>query len=147
MTAGASDQVHRDFMFQMLTGQDEVGGAGSGGFFKLTDDPRITRVGKILRRYSLDELPQLLNVLKGDMSLVGPRPALAYEVDLYEDWQRRRLDVLPGMTGLWQVSGRSRLSPADMLRLDVHYAETWSLFKDMLIILKTIPAILRDDAR
>ncbi|HKH87837.1 MAG TPA: sugar transferase [Acidimicrobiales bacterium] len=146
MTAGASDQVHREFMFQMLTGQDEAG-TTAGGFFKLTDDPRITKVGKILRRYSLDELPQLLNVLKGDMSLVGPRPALAYEVDLYEDWQRRRLDVLPGMTGLWQVSGRSRLSPADMLRLDVHYAETWSLFKDVLIILKTVPAILRDDAR
>jgi exopolysaccharide biosynthesis polyprenyl glycosylphosphotransferase len=146
MTAGASDQAHREFMFQMLAGEEGLG-AESGGFFKLTDDPRITRVGKVMRRYSLDELPQLLNVLKGDMSLVGPRPALAYEVDLYEDWQRRRLDVLPGMTGLWQVSGRSRLSPADMLRLDVHYAETWSLFKDTLIILKTIPAILRDDAR
>jgi exopolysaccharide biosynthesis polyprenyl glycosylphosphotransferase len=146
MTAGASDQVHRDFMFQMLSGASTVED-GTTSFFKLTDDPRITKIGKILRRYSIDELPQLLNVLKGDMSLVGPRPALAYEVDLYEDWQLRRLDVLPGMTGLWQVSGRSRLSPADMLRLDVHYAETWSLFKDLLIILKTIPAILRDDAR
>jgi lipopolysaccharide/colanic/teichoic acid biosynthesis glycosyltransferase len=146
MTAGASDQVHRDFMFQMLSGA-ATAEDGTTSFFKLTDDPRITKIGKILRRYSIDELPQLLNVLKGDMSLVGPRPALAYEVDLYEDWQLRRLDVLPGMTGLWQVSGRSRLSPADMLRLDVHYAETWSLFKDLLIILKTIPAILRDDAR
>jgi exopolysaccharide biosynthesis polyprenyl glycosylphosphotransferase len=144
MTAGVSDQVHRDFMFEMLAGQ---AGAGDDAFFKLTDDPRITKIGRILRRFSVDELPQLLNVLGGDMSLVGPRPALAYEVDLYEDWQLRRLDVLPGMTGLWQVSGRSRLSPADMLRLDVHYAETWSLFKDFLIILKTVPAILRDDAR
>lgn len=146
MTAGASDQVHRDFMFQMLS-STATSDEGTSSFFKLTNDPRITKIGKVLRRYSIDELPQLLNVLKGDMSLVGPRPALAYEVDLYEDWQLRRLDVLPGMTGLWQVSGRSRLSPADMLRLDVHYAETWSLFKDLLIILKTIPAILRDDAR
>jgi exopolysaccharide biosynthesis polyprenyl glycosylphosphotransferase len=146
MTAGASDQVHRDFMSQMLKGKVTSEG-GSGSFYKMADDPRITRVGSFLRRYSLDELPQLLNVLKGDMSLVGPRPALAYEVDLYEDWQRRRMDVLPGMTGLWQVSGRSRLSPADMLRLDVHYAETWSLFGDFLIILKTVPAILRDNAR
>jgi exopolysaccharide biosynthesis polyprenyl glycosylphosphotransferase len=146
MTAGASDQIHRDFMFQMLSDKATSEG-GSGNFFKVADDPRITKIGRILRRFSLDELPQLLNVLKGDMSLVGPRPALAYEVDLYEAWQRRRLDVLPGMTGLWQVSGRSRLSPADMLRLDVHYAETWSLFTDMLIIMKTVPAILRDDAR
>jgi exopolysaccharide biosynthesis polyprenyl glycosylphosphotransferase len=147
MTAGVSDQVHRDFMFQMLASQASSAGANEDAFFKLTDDPRITKIGRFLRRFSVDELPQLLNVLRGDMSLVGPRPALAYEVDLYEDWQLRRLDVLPGMTGLWQVSGRSRLSPADMLRLDVHYAETWSLFKDFLIILKTIPAILRDDAR
>jgi exopolysaccharide biosynthesis polyprenyl glycosylphosphotransferase len=146
MIAGASDQTHRDFMFQMLSGQ-AVSERAPGTFFKLADDPRITKIGRLLRRFSLDELPQLLNVLKGDMSLVGPRPALAYEVGLYEQWQRRRLDVLPGMTGLWQVSGRSRLSPADMLRLDVHYAETWSLFKDLLIIMKTIPAILRDDAR
>jgi exopolysaccharide biosynthesis polyprenyl glycosylphosphotransferase len=146
MTAGASDQVHRDFMAQMLSGRVTSEG-GSGSFFKLTNDARITPVGKFLRRYSLDELPQLINVIRGEMSLVGPRPALAYEVDLYEDWQRRRLDVLPGMTGLWQVSGRSRLSPADMLRLDVHYAETWSLSKDFVIILKTIPAILHDNAR
>lgn len=146
MTAGASDQVHRDFMFQMLSGHAASEG-GSGPFFKLTDDPRITKIGRLLRRFSVDEIPQLFNVMRGDMSLVGPRPALAYEVCLYEDWQLRRLDVLPGMTGLWQVSGRSKLSPADMLRLDVHYAETWSLGKDLLIILKTIPAILRDDAR
>ena len=146
MTTGASDQIHRDFMFEMLTAQG-TSAESSRAFFKLTEDPRVTRIGRWLRRYSLDELPQLLNVLRGDMSLVGPRPALAYEVDLYEDWQLRRLDVLPGMTGLWQVSGRSRLSPADMLRLDVHYAETWSLPKDFLIILKTVPAILRDEAR
>ncbi|MGA8681783.1 MAG: exopolysaccharide biosynthesis polyprenyl glycosylphosphotransferase, partial [Acidimicrobiales bacterium] len=146
MMAGASDQVHRDFMFRMLAGQ-ATASEGSEAFFKLTDDPRITKIGRFLRRFSIDELPQLFNILRGDMSLVGPRPALSYEVDLYEDWQLRRLDVLPGMTGLWQVSGRSRLSPADMLRLDVHYAETWSLFTDFLIILKTIPAILRDDAR
>lgn len=146
MTAGASDQIHREFMTGMLSAKVTSDG-DERGFFKLTDDPRITKVGRVLRRCSLDELPQLLNVLRGEMSLVGPRPALSYEVDLYEDWQRRRLDVLPGMTGLWQVSGRSRLSPADMLRLDVHYAETWSISTDLKIMLKTIPAILRDNAR
>lgn len=146
MTAGAPDAVHREFMTAMLSGATSSEPA-SAGFYKLTDDPRVTRVGKFLRRYSLDELPQLINVLRTEMSLVGPRPALSYEVDLYEEWQRRRLDVLPGMTGLWQVSGRSRLSPADMLRLDVHYAETWSLPKDFLIMLRTIPAVLRDNAR
>ncbi|MGH9170242.1 MAG: sugar transferase [Acidimicrobiales bacterium] len=146
MEAGVSDQAHRDFMTQLLKSQVSSDSADDD-FFKLTDDPRVTAIGHFLRRFSLDELPQLLNVLRGEMSLVGPRPALAYEVDLYDDWQRRRLDVLPGMTGLWQVSGRSRLSPADMLRLDVHYADTWSLVGDLLIILKTVPAILHDNAR
>jgi exopolysaccharide biosynthesis polyprenyl glycosylphosphotransferase len=145
MTAGADDLVHREFIASML--KVVPAPSSSTGFYKLTDDPRITRLGRALRRFSLDELPQLVNVLKGDMSLVGPRPALEYETEMYEEWQFRRFDVLPGMTGLWQVSGRSRLTPADMLRLDVHYAETWSLWKDFLIIVRTIPAVLGDNAR
>ncbi|MGH9030096.1 MAG: sugar transferase, partial [Acidimicrobiales bacterium] len=110
-------------------------------------DPRVTRFGRLLRRFSIDELPQIFNVLKGDMSLVGPRPALAYEVELYQDWQRRRLDFRPGITGLWQVSGRSRLSLEDMLRLDVRYVETWTPLRDVIIILQTLPALFRSEAR
>lgn len=146
MTANSSDDAHRQYMTMMLAARGPEP-TEQGTLFKLTDDPRVTRVGKVLRRFSLDELPQLINVLRGEMSLVGPRPALEYEVALYEDWQRRRLDVPPGMTGLWQVSGRSRLSPADMMRLDVHYAETWSLSMDFRIILRTVAAVARNDAR
>jgi exopolysaccharide biosynthesis polyprenyl glycosylphosphotransferase len=160
MFVDAPDEPHRAFMRVMLTGEGtwptvpegtalrEVSSLQpSDGLFKDENDHRITPAGKALRRYSIDELPQLFNVLRGEMSLVGPRPALAYEVELYADWQRRRFDVRPGITGLWQVSGRSRLSPADMLRLDVSYAENWSLLGDLMILLKTIPAILRDEAR
>ena len=147
MVANAPDAHHRELMSSFLTAETEATAPHPSGFFKAADDPRITALGRVLRRFSLDELPQLFNVLRGEMSLVGPRPALSYEVALYKKWQRRRLHVLPGVTGLWQVSGRSRLSPADMLRLDVHYAETWSLTTDIKIILRTIPAILRDDAR
>jgi exopolysaccharide biosynthesis polyprenyl glycosylphosphotransferase len=113
-----------------------------GPLFKLRDDPRITRVGKVLRRMSIDELPQLLNVLGGDMSLVGPRPPLQSEVDAYEDWQRDRLEVRPGITGLWQVSGRSDLSFDEYVRLDLFYIENWSLAFDLYLIAKTIPAMV-----
>jgi len=145
MFHGAPDAYHREFMQRMLSGDSTSRPAH--GFYKAADDPRMTPIGKTFRRLSIDELPQLFNVLMGEMSIVGPRPALAYEVELYEDWQMRRLDVLPGITGLWQVSGRSKLSPTDMLRLDVLYAETWSLSSDIKIILKTVPAMLRDEAR
>jgi lipopolysaccharide/colanic/teichoic acid biosynthesis glycosyltransferase len=114
-----------------------------GPMFKLRCDPRVTRVGRVLRRLSIDELPQLFNVLLGDMSLVGPRPALQREVDQYAAWQRHRLDVLPGLTGLWQVSGRSDLSFEDGMALDLQYVAQRSLLLDMAIIAKTIPAILR----
>lgn len=110
--------------------------------FKMKDDPRITRVGRFIRRTSIDELPQLINVLKGDMSLVGPRPPIPYEVELYEEWQRRRLEVIPGLTGLWQVSGRSKLTFTEMVRLDLYYIDNWSLLLDMKIILRTIPTVL-----
>jgi exopolysaccharide biosynthesis polyprenyl glycosylphosphotransferase len=113
-----------------------------GTMFKLQDDPRITRVGRVLRRFSLDELPQLLNVLGGSMSMVGPRPPLQSEVDQYEDHARRRLLVTPGLTGLWQVSGRSLLSWEETVRLDLRYIENWTLTLDLLIMWKTFFAVL-----
>jgi exopolysaccharide biosynthesis polyprenyl glycosylphosphotransferase len=109
--------------------------------FKLPDDPRVTAVGQMLRRFSLDELPQLFNVLRGEMSLVGPRPPLPEEVAMYEDWQFDRLEVRPGITGLWQVSGRSELSFEECVRLDLFYIENWSLAYDHYIIAKTIPVL------
>jgi exopolysaccharide biosynthesis polyprenyl glycosylphosphotransferase len=114
-----------------------------GALFKLRDDPRVTPVGRWLRRYSLDELLQLINVLKGDMSLVGPRPPLPSEVAQYPDDMRRRLVVKPGMTGLWQVSGRANLSWDDAIRLDLRYVENWSLTLDLVILLRTFTAVLR----
>jgi exopolysaccharide biosynthesis polyprenyl glycosylphosphotransferase len=114
----------------------------SGPLFKMKNDPRITRVGRILRRTSVDELPQLYNVLKGEMSLVGPRPPLPREVEQYQDWHRRRLAVAPGITGLWQVSGRSDLTFDEMVLLDLYYIENWSLFLDFKILLRTIPQVI-----
>lgn len=114
----------------------------SGPLFKIRDDPRLTRVGRILRRTSLDELPQIFNILMGEMSWVGPRPGTPSEVARYETWQRKRLEVLPGLTGLWQTSGRSDLTFDDMVRLDIYYAENWNLWLDVVILLRTIPAVL-----
>ena len=114
-----------------------------GPLFKMRNDPRVTSVGKWLRKTSIDELPQLLNVLRGDMSLVGPRPPLQSEVDAYEEWQRDRLEVRPGITGVWQVSGRSNLTFEDYVRLDLFYIENWCLSFDVYLIVKTIPAVLR----
>ena len=116
---------------------------GAGALFKVRDDPRVTRVGRVLRRYSLDELPQLVNVLAGTMSLVGPRPPLPAEVSEYEHDTRRRLLVKPGLTGLWQVSGRSDLSWEDSVRLDLRYVENWTLVLDLLILWKTVSAVVR----
>lgn len=110
--------------------------------FKAKQDPRITRFGGMLRRWSLDELPQLVNVLKGEMSLVGPRPPLPSEVKRYGEEARRRLDVKPGITGLWQVSGRSLLSWEESVRLDLHYVDNWSLALDLLLVLKTLRAVV-----
>ena len=114
---------------------------GPGLLFKLKDDPRVTRAGKALRRYSLDELPQLWNVLRGEMSLVGPRPALPSEVDQYDDWVANRLQVKPGMTGLWQVSGRTETSFADYVRYDLFYIQNWSLSLDLWILWRTLRAV------
>ncbi len=113
-----------------------------GPLFKIKDDPRLTRTGRLLRRFSFDEIPQVFNVLLGDMSLVGPRPALPEEVDEYEPWHRKRLDVVPGMTGLWQVSGRSNLTFDEMALLDIYYVENWSPRLDISILLRTIPKVL-----
>jgi len=113
-----------------------------GPIFKMRDDPRRTRLGGFMRRWSLDELPQLWNVLLGDMSIVGPRPATPREVALYENWQRQRLETLPGLTGLWQVSGRSELGFAEQVLMDIMYVENWSLGLDLRIMLRTAPAVL-----
>jgi len=146
MFEGADSRPHEEYVASLIAGTGQANGSKNVKLFKLVEDHRVTPVGRMLRRLSLDELPQLFNVLRGDMSLVGPRPPLGYEVALYQDWHRRRLDVRPGITGLWQVSGRSRLSHDDMVRLDIHYIETWSPGRDLLILLRTIPAILRKDA-
>ncbi len=114
-----------------------------GPVFKLRRDPRVTRAGRWLRAWSLDELPQLLNVLRGEMSMVGPRPLPTYEVDLDNPWARRRLWVRPGLTGLWQVSGRHRLPFDELVRHDLFYVENWSLAMDLRIVLRTIPTVLR----
>jgi exopolysaccharide biosynthesis polyprenyl glycosylphosphotransferase len=115
----------------------------AGALFKIREDPRVTSVGSFLRRWSLDELPQLLNVLRGEMSLVGPRPLPERDYERLEDWHRKRYMVLPGMTGLWQVSGRSELDFDELVRLDFLYLERWSVFLDLTILLKTIPAVIR----
>lgn len=111
----------------------------------MRNDDRITRVGRYLRRLSLDEIPQLLNVLRGDMSVVGPRPPIPYEVRDYDVRHRKRLDMKPGITGLWQVSGRNRLTFEEMVNIDVYYIENWSFWQDLKIIFMTLPAIFRGD--
>ncbi|MEI5583395.1 MULTISPECIES: sugar transferase [unclassified Agromyces] len=116
---------------------------GNGVLFKMRNDPRVTRIGAVLRRYSLDELPQLVNVIRGDMSLVGPRPPLAAEVERYDEWAHRRLLVRPGVTGLWQTQGRSDLSWEDSVRLDLYYVENWSLTGDIIILYRTARAVAR----
>ena len=133
MVAGAERLQDR------LEEHNEVGGA----IFKMRSDPRVTAVGRFLRRWSLDELPQLFNVLRGEMSLVGPRPLPQRDYNRLEDWHRKRYLVLPGMTGLWQVSGRSELDFDELVRLDFLYLERWSVFLDLTILLKTIPAVIR----
>lgn len=125
----------------LLTAQ----GRSEAPLFKVDEDPRVTRVGAFIRRSSIDELPQLINVLQGTMSLVGPRPQRAAEVAMYTAAERERLTGTPGMTGLWQVSGRSRLAWEEAVRLDVHYCRNWSLLMDLKILVCTVPAVLRGD--
>jgi lipopolysaccharide/colanic/teichoic acid biosynthesis glycosyltransferase len=132
MVAGAAAQQ----------GELEEANEAEGALFKIREDPRVTRVGRLLRRFSLDEIPQVVNVVKGEMSLVGPRPLPLRDYRLLEDWHRARYRVLPGMTGLWQISGRSGLTFDDLVRLDFTYLENWSIWLDVSIIAKTIPAVL-----
>jgi exopolysaccharide biosynthesis polyprenyl glycosylphosphotransferase len=139
MRAGADPELHREYQKAFIAGRSEANiGNDNKPTYKLLADPRITRIGKLLRRTSLDEVPQLLNVLLGDMSIVGPRPPIPYEVEAYELWHRKRLDMKPGLTGLWQVSGRNRLPFEEMVRLDLFYIENWSLLLDLKIILRTV---------
>jgi lipopolysaccharide/colanic/teichoic acid biosynthesis glycosyltransferase len=141
MYTGNSDEQHRLYVRKLLT-EDEPPAGGRRGLFKLEDDPRVTPVGRLLRKTSIDELPQLFNVIRGDMSLVGPRPVLPWEVEMIGEAHGRRFEVRPGITGLWQVSGRSRLTMRQGLELDVEYASRQSFAFDLMILLKTVPTVL-----
>ncbi len=142
MRASNDESVHREYMRSFIAGGEGAAALEGAPVYKITNDARVTRVGGWLRRTSLDELPQLINVLRGEMSLVGPRPAIPYEVEAYAPWHRRRvLTVKPGITGLWQVSGRSRVRFDDMVRLDMRYAESWNLWLDLRILLRTPLAV------
>jgi lipopolysaccharide/colanic/teichoic acid biosynthesis glycosyltransferase len=135
------ESIHRQAIERLMAG--ERLSADDRAAYKLDQDPRVTRVGSLLRRTSLDELPQLFNVLRGEMSLVGPRPAIPYELESYKDWHHARYSVKPGITGLWQVRGRGALTFDEMLRLDVDYANSWSVGTDIRLLLQTIPVVMR----
>lgn len=143
MQVGCDATLHEDYVRRLLAGDVTA----EGGLYKLPRDPRVTRVGSFLRRSSMDELPQLFNVLRGDMSLVGPRPALPYEVERFPPWAAPRFTVRPGMTGLWQVSGRNRLSMLEGIRLDLEYVARRNPWTDVVILAKTVRAVLEGGAR
>ncbi len=147
MRSDADEEIHREAYRKNIEGATEANAGDSEKpvFGKVKNDPRVTRIGKFLRRTSLDELPQFLNVLRGEMSVVGARPPIPYEVEEYDIWHRKRLDMKPGITGLWQVSGRNRLTFEEMVKIDLYYIENWSLWLDLKIILLTLPAVLRGD--
>jgi lipopolysaccharide/colanic/teichoic acid biosynthesis glycosyltransferase len=141
MYDGCPDESHRHYVRQLLS-TDAAPAGGTTGLYKLDADPRVTGVGRLLRRTSIDELPQLLNVIRGDMSLVGPRPALRWEAEMFDTGHQLRFLVPPGLTGLWQVSGRNRLTMRQGLDLDVEYVRTQSFALDLAILLKTVPVVL-----
>ena len=141
MRYGVPEDQHRDFVLRLISGEEPALEA-SRPLYKMTEDPRVTRVGRLLRRSSLDELPQLWNVLRGEMSLVGPRPPIPYEVEQYPAHWFARFGVKPGVTGLWQVSGRSDVTLEEMVALDVEYIRRRSLFLNIRIIVRTLPAVL-----
>jgi lipopolysaccharide/colanic/teichoic acid biosynthesis glycosyltransferase len=148
MRFAETDSSHREYVKRWIQGGEPFAHAADGSpLFKIQSHPRVTRLGYFLRRFSLDELPQIINVLRGEMSLVGPRPAITYEVDIYLPWHRRRLTAPPGVTGLWQVSGRNRLSFDEMVRLDLQYIDNWSLVGDLAILLRTPLAIMQGDGK
>jgi lipopolysaccharide/colanic/teichoic acid biosynthesis glycosyltransferase len=135
--------VHQDYVRRLLAGEARP----EGGLYKIGNDARVTRIGALLRKTSLDELPQLVNVLRGEMSVVGPRPCLPWERESFPDWATTRFAVRPGLTGLWQVSGRNRLTMLEGLRLDVEYVARRTLLLDLAILLRTVPALLGRGAR
>lgn len=148
MRTDGDDQVHRDYVAKLIAGQHHEINQGDAQkpVYKMKADPRITTVGRFIRKTSIDELPQLINVLKGEMSLVGPRPPVPYETEKYQSWHMRRLqEVRPGLTGLWQVEGRSKTTFDEMVRLDLRYIRNWSLWLDIKIIFKTIAVVFRMD--
>ena len=146
MYVGNHDEIHRNYVTHLLSAEEPTAN-GDDGLFKLDADPRVTRMGAWLRRTSLDELPQLFNVLRGEMSLVGPRPVLPWEAELFEERYHRRFLVKPGISGLWQVSGRSRLTMREALELDIEYAGRQSLALDLSIILRTVPSLFGGGAK
>jgi lipopolysaccharide/colanic/teichoic acid biosynthesis glycosyltransferase len=144
MKLETDDSIHREYATNFITGKRldfEDKKKEKSQVFKMTKDPRVTPVGAILRRTSLDELPQLLNVLRGEMSIVGPRPPIFYELNHYKEWHRKRLRAKPGLTGLWQVSGRSTVPFDEMVLLDLYYIDHWSLKTDLEILFRTIPVV------
>jgi lipopolysaccharide/colanic/teichoic acid biosynthesis glycosyltransferase len=141
MYAGCPDDIHRNYVRKLLTDAPALEG-GANGIYKLDADPRVTRLGRLFRRTSIDELPQLFNVIRGDMSLVGPRPALPWEAELFTAAHLARFLVVPGVTGLWQTSGRNTLTMLEGLDLDVEYVMRQSFLLDLRILVKTVPAVL-----
>jgi exopolysaccharide biosynthesis polyprenyl glycosylphosphotransferase len=143
MSVNADHAIHHKFVSSFINSGGQALDSGNAGLFKIANDPRVTAIGRFLRKTSVDELPQLWNVLRGDMSLVGPRPPLQYEVEQYQSWHRRRvLEAKPGLTGLWQVSGRSRTTFDEMVRLDLRYARSYSVWTDIKILLATPRAVI-----
>jgi lipopolysaccharide/colanic/teichoic acid biosynthesis glycosyltransferase len=143
MQVNADHSIHHEFVTTFIKSGAQAAEPGTEPFFKVTNDPRVTGVGRVLRKTSLDELPQLWNVLVGHMSLVGPRPPLPYELEQYQSWhQRRVLEAKPGITGLWQVAGRSRTTFDEMVRLDLRYAKQRSLWTDLKILVATPKAVI-----
>jgi lipopolysaccharide/colanic/teichoic acid biosynthesis glycosyltransferase len=136
MVAGADTSVHKDYLDRLMTTNVPMVKMDAGG------DPRVIPTGRVLRTFGLDELPQLINVLRGEMSLVGPRPCLPYEYEKYLPWQRERFNAVPGLTGLWQVNGKNRTTFLEMVHLDIRYARTSNVWLDLGIILKTVPALI-----
>lgn len=146
MHVNRDDRIHREYVASLLSADQEANRSPGNGLYKL-DDPRVTSLGAWLRRTSLDEIPQLINVLRGEMSLVGPRPVLPWEAEMFAETHQRRFAVKPGITGLWQVSGRNRLTMREALELDVEYVVRRSFILDLAILFRTVPAVLRGGTR
>ncbi|HVP42855.1 MAG TPA: sugar transferase [Terriglobales bacterium] len=146
MYLNSDSKIHQEYVTSFISGKGKRHASKDGGIYKITNDPRVTPLGRFIRRTSLDELPQFFNVLRGDMSLVGPRPPVPYEFEAYDVWHRKRVfEVKPGITGLWQIKGRSRTNFDDMVRLDLQYARNWSIWMDIKILLQTPGAVFSGD--